>query len=226
MKIEFPALSGQSSHHIDDTSFDIPVHHDAVNAFQKLKSDANKAGFKLHSVSGFRSFERQLKIWNDKCQGKRPLLDAQGDQISHESLSDREKLFAILRWTALPGGSRHHWGTDIDVADATPIEQGYPLQLTVDETTETGIFGAFYGWLDAYLDHQNTFIRPYDGHSCKISPEPWHLSYHPLSTDFAASLDPSLFYPLIKNTKIELKSTILQELETIFHNYIVCHLQS
>ncbi|MCZ8486094.1 D-alanyl-D-alanine carboxypeptidase family protein [Vibrio lentus] len=29
--------------------------------------------------------------------------------------SEQQKLSAILRWSALPGASRHHWGCDFDV---------------------------------------------------------------------------------------------------------------
>ena len=39
----------------------------------------------------------------------------------------------ILLWSALPGASRHHWGSDIDVADGHVMARGYQPQLVVGE---------------------------------------------------------------------------------------------
>ena len=39
-------------------------------------------------------------------------------------LSPAERIEAILRWSALPGASRHHWGTDLDLIDAHAIQPG------------------------------------------------------------------------------------------------------
>ena len=36
------------------------------------------------------------------------------------------RIDAILCWSALPGGSRHHWGTDCDVIDAAALPAGLP----------------------------------------------------------------------------------------------------
>ena len=36
---------------------------------------------------------------------------------------------AILVWSALPGASRHHWGTDLDVFDRAVQPPGEPLEL-------------------------------------------------------------------------------------------------
>ena len=32
---------------------------------------------------------------------------------------------AILLWSALPGASRHHWGTDFDVFDRAAVPPDY-----------------------------------------------------------------------------------------------------
>jgi len=52
---------------------------------------------------------RQAEIWNAKAAGLRPVLDANEQPIDTGTLSERELVFAILRWSALPGASRHHW---------------------------------------------------------------------------------------------------------------------
>ncbi len=51
------------------------------------------------------------------------------------ALSDLEKCKAMLRWSAVPGASRHHWGTEIDIFDPDLLPENTPLLL------EPGIFG-------------------------------------------------------------------------------------
>ena len=67
--------------------------------------------------SSFRDFARQLQIWNGKFSGERPMFDAGGRPARRGALSPRERIDAILLWSALPGASRHHWGTDLDLID-------------------------------------------------------------------------------------------------------------
>ncbi len=88
-----------------------PVHPAIVAPFEALRSDAARAGFELKIVSGFRGFDRQLAIWNAKASGRRPLLDSDGQALCFNELSCEQLLDAILRWSALPGASRHHWGS-------------------------------------------------------------------------------------------------------------------
>ncbi len=40
------------------------------------------------------------------------------------SSAEAERVAAILVWSALPGASRHHWGTDCDVIDAAALPPG------------------------------------------------------------------------------------------------------
>ncbi len=58
---------------------------------------------------------------------------------------------AILRWSALPGGSRHHWGCDFDVYARNLLPPGTQLQLEPWEYLE-GHQLAFYQWVEANLD--------------------------------------------------------------------------
>ena len=93
------------------------LHQSIVEDFLNLQLAAKGAGFKLEIASSFRSFERQLKIWNTKAKGERDLLSPLGEKLDSTKLSPMEVLFAILRWSAIPGFSRHHWGTDLDIYD-------------------------------------------------------------------------------------------------------------
>ncbi|SPY94009.1 D-alanyl-D-alanine carboxypeptidase [Proteus mirabilis] len=72
-------------------------------------------------ASFIRSFERQLAIWNGKFEGTRPVLDAESQPIDIQTLSEGQRCEAILKWSALPGASRHHWGTEIDFLRSFPF---------------------------------------------------------------------------------------------------------
>lgn len=115
-------------------------------------------------LSGFRSFEQQLLIWNRKATGQRAVLDSQARPLDIARLSDRELVFAILRWSALPGASRHHWGTDIDVYDEAARPEGYEVDLVPDEVNPGGMFGPLHAWLDDRILTGTSFgfYRPYD----------------------------------------------------------------
>lgn len=90
---------------------------EVVEAFLALQQGAKEAGFNLQPASTFRDFERQKWIWNAKFNGERKVHDDNGTAIDMSQLSDFEKCQAMLRWSAVPGSSRHHWGTEIDIFD-------------------------------------------------------------------------------------------------------------
>ena len=51
------------------------VHTQLMAPLQSLTQRAAQEGFDLCVASGFRSFERQLVIWNAKAEGLRPVFD-------------------------------------------------------------------------------------------------------------------------------------------------------
>ncbi len=157
-------------------------------AFTALQSDARSAGFELSIASSFRSFCRQLAIWNGKVGGTRPIHDDQGRPVTIESLSPREQLHAILRFSAIPGTSRHHWGTDLDVYDSAAVSPDYSPQLSPAEVAAGGVFDRLHCWLDARLaaGESHGFFRPYGKDRGGVAPERWHLSYAPLAVTCAA----------------------------------------
>jgi LAS superfamily LD-carboxypeptidase LdcB len=162
-----------------------------------------------------------LLIWNNKAYGLRPVLDQAGQPINLAELSDDEKVFAILRWSALPGASRHHWGTDLDVYDASRMPLNYQVQLTQEETQGNGLFAEFHNWLTGELQaNSQDFYRPYVEGIGSISPEPWHLSYAPLAHQFATQLNENILREKIQATDIALKESILKNLSEIFSRYI------
>ncbi len=219
--VEISNLFGLSSTHIQFDGVDVPLNHDTVAVYERLASDAEQRGFGLHAASGYRSFERQAGIWNAKLSGQRPVLDDQGAAIDLEPLTLKERVFAVLRWSALPGTSRHHWGTDFDIYDKTALSGG-KLQLTVDETEAGGPFFEMYCWLDSYLDDSGLSLsRPYLIDHGGIAKEPWHISHTPLAQEYEKLLTIELLREIIDASDLMFKETILANLEEIFHRFIL-----
>jgi LAS superfamily LD-carboxypeptidase LdcB len=170
-------LTGHSRSHIID--IDEPrcsLHRDVLLPFLSLRSAALGEGIDLRPASSYRDFSRQLAIWNAKCRGERPLRDAAGRLLDASSLAPAELVDTILIWSALPGASRHHWGTDFDAYDAAAIPPGYEVQLSPGEFAPGGVFARLNDWLDANAEAHG-FFRPYTAYRGGVQPEPWHLSH-------------------------------------------------
>jgi LAS superfamily LD-carboxypeptidase LdcB len=198
------------------------VHRQMLDSLLFLAERAASAGFILKVASSYRSFDRQLLIWNNKARGLRPVLNDAGEAIDINTLSERDKVFAILRWSALPGASRHHWGTDVDVYGAVHLDPEYQLQLTFAETQGDGPFAEFHRWLDGELAQGNSdFFRPYARDRGGIAPEPWHLSYTPLATFFSRHFTQELLREQLEQTDLALKETVLENLDKIYRRFIV-----
>ena len=111
-------LTGRVRTHIMDV--DDPgcaLHRDTVQPFLDMRAAAAAQGIDLVPVSSFRDFEHQRRIWNEKYRGERTLYDRAGRALDRRALSEIGLIDAILCWSAMPGASRHHWGSDIDVVD-------------------------------------------------------------------------------------------------------------
>ena len=219
-------LSGQSQSHLQEVFPGHFLHRDVVAAYLLLVEQAAEEGIALRLASGFRSFDRQLAIWNAKAQGERLVVDCDGKPVAMTELSERDQLFAILRWSALPGASRHHWGSDMDIWDSAAVNDNYQLQLNPQEYAAGGPFHACSRWLDELMRRGKTeFFRPYtqgdneniiDG----VGAEPWHLSFRPLATICDKALTPDVLRELVKKTDICLQEAILENLDEIYSRFI------
>lgn len=197
------------------------LHEAVVVDFLKLQQSAKKAGVSLDIASSYRPIERQLDIWNQKWTGQRPAQDRNGKVLDMSLLSDIEKLEAILIWSALPGASRHHWGTDLDVYDAPAValcEQ--PLALVPEEYTSTGPCGRLKRWMNDHLE-EHGFHCPFTGKNDGVAFEPWHISHNEQAAVFQKALTRSALAQLISSLTIEGKQTILDNLDDIFERFVV-----
>lgn len=220
-KLDELLLGLNEAHLIEIPELGCRVHHALLSPLMSLQARAADAGFAFKVASSYRSFERQLLIWNNKARGLRPVLNSAGEPIDMNVLSMYEKVMAILRWSALPGASRHHWGTDIDVYGSAHLDPDYQLQLTVEETCGSGPFADFHCWLDRELaSGDNHFYRPYAKDRGGIAPEPWHLSYAPVAKEFARALTVDVLRAQLEKTDLELKQAVLDNLDEIYPRFI------
>ncbi len=216
-------LTGQTSSMLDVVTEGQPflLHREALPYWRRLVHAAGEAGFDLQIASAWRGFERQCAIWNGKARGERPVLDAGGNPLDTTLLSDDALLFAMLRWSAIPGCSRHHWGTDLDVYDAAAMAPDYAVQLTTDECIGCGPFAALHTWLDSVLqDEHASFSRPYAVDRGGIAPERWHLSCHAIAARYEKLLDEKRLLDWIMAQDIALKDRIRYHWHDIFPRYV------
>ncbi|BFM18288.1 M15 family metallopeptidase [Maricurvus nonylphenolicus] len=197
-------------------------HRQMVDDLQALCADARQAGFQLSVASSFRSFERQLAIWSGKVSGGRPVLDSGGQPLAIQTLTEEELMWAILRWSALPGASRHHWGTDIDVFDGSAVSEDYQLQLVPAEYSGEGPFSTLTDWLTERIADGRAygFFRPYANDCGGVAPEPWHLSYAPVAQQYAALQTPENLLPLWRAVKLPLLPQVEAHIDEIVTRFI------
>jgi len=196
------------------------LHYEVVAAFLAMRDAAASEGIDLQARSSFRDFDTQLAIWNRKWRGERPILDRQGREIDRARLADADCVDAILHWSAVPGGSRHHWGSDIDVIDAATVPAGYAVQLIPSEYAADGIFGRLAGWLEANM-RRFGFFRPYRTDRGGVSPEPWHLSYAPVAGPALEALSLSMLRHVLEASSIEGKPYVLARLPEIYTRFLL-----
>lgn len=213
-------LAGIERNQIDWASFEAPIHKDLCSPLSHLKSRALREGFDLGIASGFRSVDAQIAIWNAKASGQRAVLDDNSQAIALDQLDDRQKIQSIMRWSALPGTSRHHWGSEVDVYDCSALKRG-ELHLVPEEFLSGGPCSDFYCWLQEELNTGDAvFFWPYAKDLGGVAPEPWHLSYAPLSCVLEQQLTESTLFDIVRSLDFLLKDSVLKNWEEIYMQFI------
>jgi len=189
-------------------------------AFEIFCEEAKKHGFAPKIESGYRSFERQLLIWNEKVTGKRKVLNKNCEPVNIAELSEQELMKTILLWSALPGTSRHEWGTDLDVIDAAVVPEDYEAELTIEESY--GVFGNFHKWLDKNSFGFRRVFLPGIG---RVQPEPWHLSYVPEARKIEQAFTSENLSERLNGSGILLLPQILENLDWILEEHVLCYFE-
>ncbi len=142
---------------------------EADKAFREMSAAAEKQGISIKVVSSYRSFERQKSIWNRKFL-----------KFKSQGMHDGAAIRKIIEYSTLPGTSRHHWGTDIDIINAAPPQEGDVL-LT-QKFHDDGPYNSLREWMETNAQGYG-FLLPYtkDENRSGFKYEPWHYSYAPKS---------------------------------------------
>lgn len=151
------------------------LRRETVEAFGRMHAAALRDGVKLVIISATRNFDYQRGIWEAKWNGDRLV---EGRNLARTVPDPDERALAILRYSSMPGTSRHHWGTDMDL---NSLENSY---------FASGNGLKIYEWLKAHAGEYG-FVQPYtaygDGRTCGYLEEKWHWSYYPLSSRMLAA---------------------------------------
>jgi D-alanyl-D-alanine carboxypeptidase len=135
------------------------LRRETMEAFVKMYEAAEKDGVRLRIISSTRTFDQQKVIWSGKWT-----------RFAEEAPAPEARARKILEFSAMPGASRHHWGTDIDLNDLNNPAFG-----------PGGAHEKVYRWL---LEHAPAygFCQPYTaGRPHGYHEERWHWSYLPLA---------------------------------------------
>ncbi len=213
-------LTGRASTHVTELGAPRCVLHTlAAPAFLEMRAQAAAAGIDLAPVSAFRDFDRQLYIWNEKFHGRRALYNRAGQPLDPAALTPPEIVQAILYWSALPGASRHHWGSEIDVIDRAALPPGASAQLLPVEYSPGGPFARLTAWLDRHMGRFG-FFRPYRTDRGGVAPEPWHLSFAPVSRVAITELTEDVLREALQGSALAGKALVLGQLPEIYRRYV------
>ncbi|WP_460217983.1 M15 family metallopeptidase [Psychroserpens sp. MEBiC05023] len=145
---------------------------EAYNAFILMATHALKSDIRIQAVSSYRSFSHQNRIWERKYK-----------HYTRQGLSPENSIKKIIEYSTIPGTSRHHWGTDIDLIDANVTQ---PRRVLLPSHFEdNGCFSKFKTWMDQHANNYGFYLvytNKYDRKGFKY--EPWHYSYKPLSKPY------------------------------------------
>lgn len=163
-------LIGKDESSIVGNSYTTKMHKETSAAFQKMKATALAEGINIELVSAYRSFQRQKEIF----EGKYKRFTAQG-------LNPIKAIEKIIEYSTIPGTSRHHWGTDIDIIDANAKPR--PKSVLQPELFHgEGLFCKLKDWLNENANSFGFYEVYTDNPKRKgFKYEPWHFSYAPVS---------------------------------------------
>lgn len=143
---------------------------ETLEAFRKMHAAAREDGIYLTILSATRNFDYQKGIWERKWSGQRILSNGQNARTAYPD--PVERALKILEYSSMPGTSRHHWGTDIDLNN---FNNAY---------FESGKGAREFAWLREHAAEYG-FFRPYTAKGPErpegYNEEKWHWSYFPLA---------------------------------------------
>jgi LAS superfamily LD-carboxypeptidase LdcB len=212
------AALGLSRHHLVEFDGSL-VEQGVVEDLARLINAAKKEGLDIGLASTFRDFERQSLIWNNKFNGLRPVFDHCDKEVSLATLSDLEKCHKILLFSAMPGASRHHFGTELDIFDRAAVDKNYKLQLSPSEYSQDGPFYQLAIWLKAHAQ-QYGFFLPYQSFRGGVAAEPWHISHIGRSAFYQSMHTKELLTKQLLHSEVLGWQALTDNLDQLYTQYI------
>ena len=156
---------------------DIPLFGEGINlrekahdAFVEMKKAAYSDGVDIKIVSSYRDFYRQRSIWERKYM----------KYTEENGMKPMEAIDRIIEYSTIPGTSRHHWGTDIDIIDGYRKVEGDVLDPK--KFGEGAPFSDLKKWMDKNAADFDFYLVYTDNPGRRgFKYEPWHYSYAPIS---------------------------------------------
>ena len=139
-------------------------HRFQVHAYERMFEEAWKVGINLQILSATRNFDYQRGIWERKW-----------DRPRYMGWEDIDKAVDIMTYSSMPGTSRHHWGTDIDLCSLRNDWFASAEGARVYDWLNLNAWK--YGFRQVYSNKEITGRTGYNE-------EKWHWSYMPLSSVF------------------------------------------
>lgn len=187
--VDLEIIIGKSQSNLVGDSIRLEVN--TYKAFKKMEAAAKRDGIYLKIVSAYRGFERQKLIWNNKYE-----------KFTNDfSLEPEKAISEIIRFSTVPGTSRHHWGTDIDIIDGNfPDEENV---LVSEKFEKDGLFYKVKNWLDNNSENFGFYLTYTNDKNRKgFEFEPWHYSYKPVSIKYYRALIKTDLKKIIQNLDI------------------------
>ncbi|WP_027124384.1 M15 family metallopeptidase [Gelidibacter mesophilus] len=145
------------------------IRKEAFDAFTKMKNAALEDHISIQVVSSYRNFDHQNRIWERKYKSN-----------TQQGLSPEKAIQKIIEYSTIPGTSRHHWGTDMDLIDANVAQP--KSVLSPGHFEGKGCYVNFKKWMDKNSKAYGFYLVYTDLPNRKgFKYEPWHYSYKPLS---------------------------------------------
>jgi LAS superfamily LD-carboxypeptidase LdcB len=168
--LEYSILELMGKEDIELYGEGINLRAEAHDAFVEMKKAAYSDGIDLKVVSSYRNFERQEGIFERK-------FIRYTEEDGMEPLAAIDK---IIEYSTIPGTSRHHWGTDVDLVDGYRKVEGDVL--VPSKFGEGGPYEDFKKWMDENAKVFDFHLVYTDNPKRKgFKYEPWHYSFAPIS---------------------------------------------
>ncbi len=176
------------------------------DSFKQMHAAAKKDGIDLIIKSATRNFDYQKGIWERKWTGTAKIENGKNASISYP-MANRRAL-KILEYSSMPGTSRHHWGTDIDLNNFENEYFSKGEGLTIYNWL--GQHAADYGFCQVYTEKNQDRPNGYNE-------EKWHWSYLPVAQQLTALAKSSMSANMIAGFQ---GAEVAEELDVI-NNYVL-----